>query len=1062
VQRKRLFGLLDAAMRRPVVWVSSPAGSGKTTLVSTYLESRGRPCIWYQCDEGDSDPATFFYYMGLAAKEAAPRRRKPLPLLTPEYLKGTNTFARRYFEELYDRIASLPLPERDPATKGKTGFAVILDNYQDVPAGSPFHDAIANGLDIVPEGVHVIIVSRSDPPPEMARLNANSRIGLIGYDDVRFTFGESRELVRGHIPSLDERSIKTMHESTRGWAAGIILMLERTRVEGAVTEGSPDTGYDMVFDYFAGEIFEKADGAVQDFLLRTSHLPALSVPLAERFTGAGHAGQILSMLNRHNYFTERLSGSGKDYQFHPLFREFLLNRSKMRYTPDEIAAIRKEAALLMEESGQIEDAARLYIDASEGQYLARMVIRHAREFLRQGRNRTVAEWIAAIPVEMAAGNSWLLYWKAMSFFPFDILLAREVLEKALAAFKAADDAAGQYLCWARIVDTYGFELDEWKRLDDCFGVFEELRREYPSFPTREIDLIVSSRMLIALILSRTDQPREILRWSRHVMELLQADPSPEDHLDTLFFTSVYYLWKGDYQKNAVLLEHAQGLVLHRKAPPLAVVCIDLMKGIHHWVTAGYGPALQTLSEGLRISGESGVHIFDSLLWSFRAAAEMAAGNLKDAAASLQNQMKTAFAGGRSLDISFYHINAAWLAILEGKPSLAIENLEAITAKVDRMGNLYYRALWHMGMAQARFLEDNSVDAKTHVRTAHRIGRSLKSQVIEWYSLLVEAYFLFSEGNGKKGLPLLRRALELGGRHGYAHLEFYQPSVMQFLCAKALEHGIEAEYVRGLIRKLGLAPPVNFADPTLSTEEWPYPVKVNTLGRFEILRGDETLVFSGKVRKKPLEMLKALIAFGGANVPAEQVMDTLWRDAEGDLARKSFEVTLSRLRQLFDPESPIRYSAGQLSIDPLSCRVDSLILEDVMERIRISRKLEAAALCETAIGMYKGPFLPSDAAFTAHKREMLKNGLLRAIVIAGRSAEQSGQWEKAAEYYMKGIETDELAEVFYQRLVVCHRQLGNNAEAARTYRRCRAVLRDNLGIEPSRQTEAIYASLVQEQ
>ncbi len=1065
VERSRLFGVLDAAMKKPVIWLSSPAGSGKTTLVSSYLDSRGSPCIWYQCDEGDSDPATFFYYMGLAAGNAAPRRRRQLPLLTPEYLPGMNTFARRYFEALYNRIAGLSGGRSPRASKNADpGFVIVLDNYQDVPSDSPFHDIIAGGLDIVPDGIHVVIVSRGKPPPQIVRLDANGRVTLIGYDEVRFTFGESKELVRGHIPGLDDTSIRTMHKNAEGWAAGIILMLERTRLEGGVTLSSPDTGYDRVFDYFAGEIFDKADSGVQDFLLKTVFLPTLSVPLAERLTKAGHAGQILSMLNRHNYFTERLSGDGQGYRFHPLFKEFLLNRSKMRHTPDELAAIRKEAALLMEDLGQTEDAARLYLDASEGQYLARMVIRHTRELLKQGRNRTVAEWIAGIPAEMAAGNPWLLYWKAMCFFPFDVSLARDVLEKALAAFKAADDAAGQYLCWARIVDTYGFELDEWKRFDDCFGVFEELRREYPFFPTREADLMASSRMLIALILRKTDKPGEILRWTRRVMELLQADPSPEDHLDTIFFISVYHLWKGDYHKNAVLLEDAQALVLHKKASPLAVVCIDLMKGIHYWVTAGYKPALETLSEGLRVSRESGVHIFDSLLWSFRAAAEMAAGNLESASVSLQNQMKTAFAGGRSLDIFFYHVNAAWLAILDGNPSLAIENLEAITARADRMGNPYYQALWHIGMAQARFLAGNTADAGTHVRTAHRIGQKMKSQAIEWYSLLVEAYFLFREGDNRKGLPLLRRALELGRKNGYAHLEFYQPDLMSTLCAKALEHELEPEYVQGLIRRLGLVPPVSPGDPALSTENWPYPVKVYTLGRFEIRKNDEAVVFSGKVQKKPLEMLKAVIAFGGTNVSAEEVTDMLWPDTEGDLARKSFEVTLSRLRQLLGPGNHIRYSGGQISIDPLFCRVDSLVLENVLERIRSSGQREAAVLCETATSLYKGPFLPSDTglAFTTHRREMLKNGLLRAIVTTGRSLEEAGQWEKAVEHYRKGVEMDQLAEVFYQRLMVCHRHLGNNAEAAKTYRRCREVLGENLGVRPSGQTEELYASMLQRQ
>ena len=109
IQRQRLFILLDKAAQKPITWVYSPAGSGKTTLISSYLDSRKLPCLWYQCDEGDSDLATFFYYMGLAAKKAAPRYKKPLPLLTPEYLTGIPAFTKRYFEKLYSRLPLTPV-----------------------------------------------------------------------------------------------------------------------------------------------------------------------------------------------------------------------------------------------------------------------------------------------------------------------------------------------------------------------------------------------------------------------------------------------------------------------------------------------------------------------------------------------------------------------------------------------------------------------------------------------------------------------------------------------------------------------------------------------------------------------------------------------------------------------------------------------------------------------------------------------------------------------------------------------------------------------------------------
>src|SRR5512146_2327168 len=84
VERKRLLARLNSVGEKKIVWISAPAGSGKTTLVAQWLDSRKLPSIWYQVDEGDADIATFFSYMGIAAKQAAPHYRTPLPLLTPE------------------------------------------------------------------------------------------------------------------------------------------------------------------------------------------------------------------------------------------------------------------------------------------------------------------------------------------------------------------------------------------------------------------------------------------------------------------------------------------------------------------------------------------------------------------------------------------------------------------------------------------------------------------------------------------------------------------------------------------------------------------------------------------------------------------------------------------------------------------------------------------------------------------------------------------------------------------------------------------------------------------
>jgi len=1055
VQRARLFSLLDGGLAKPVTWISAPGGSGKSTLVASYLDARQLPCLWYQCDAGDADLATFFYYMGLAARKAAPRFKKPLPLLTAEYLAGIPTFSRRYFETLYSRLT------RSRTTASPHGFFIVLDNFQDVPADSPFHDVISIGLDCIPDEVHVVVISRSEPPVAVARLQAHDKINLLRYSDVRFTLEESGELARGRVPHLDGSQLELLHTRTEGWAAGIILMMERGNLDGTM----PETSYDRVFDYFAGELFNKADSEVQEFLLKTAFLPLLTVRLTEKLTGITSAGRILSVFNSHHLFTEKLSGSGLEFQYHPLLRAFLIDRARNTFTPGELVVLQCETAHLLELSGQIEDAARLYCQAGDREGLARMVIRHAEEFLRQGRGKTIEEWLACIPDSARNNDPWLLYWSGICSFPIDMPRTRGFLERALELFKVSGDVTGLYLSWAGIVDTYAFG-DGWKNLDDCIRLFEDLQNLHPTYPASEIELLVSSRMLISLTLRKTDQPHRVEEALQHVLLLLQKNPSFDILMDSMFFMSVYYLWKGEYDKNAVLLERAEAEIRHRTPSPFAVIRIRLMKGIHCWISAEYDSARQAFSEGLELSAQSGVFVYESLLWGFMAAADMAPGHLELAEISLKKQMASLLGVKNTLNTFFYHINSSWYALLSGNALRAAEHLETISETMEEMGTPYYRALWHIGMAQVALLQGRTDVAKSCLKTVHHISLTMQSQVMEWYALLIEAHVLLQEGQETEGVLALFRGLSLGRRHGYVHLEFYQPKVMCILCAKALQEQIEPEYVTGLVRKLQLKPPVS-AGTLLSgsyPEEWPYRIKIRTLGRFEIRCDDIPLEFSGKEQKKPLEMLKVLIAFGGADVSRERMIDVLWPDAEGDQAQKSFEMTLSRLRKLLVCEEVVIYRARQLALNPIHCRVDSLALGGLFERIGETTADAAVQLCEKAVALYKGVFLPADMgqSWAVACRETLQNRMLRAISLAGRHFEQAGEWERAAGYFSKGIEIDSLAEEFYRRLMICHRMLGNHADAARTYNRCRSLLQSELGIQPSPETTAVYSSIIQKQ
>jgi DNA-binding SARP family transcriptional activator len=283
-------------------------------------------------------------------------------------------------------------------------------------------------------------------------------------------------------------------------------------------------------------------------------------------------------------------------------------------------------------------------------------------------------------------------------------------------------------------------------------------------------------------------------------------------------------------------------------------------------------------------------------------------------------------------------------------------------------------------------------------------------------------------------------------------------VTSALLAEALTAGIEPDYVCDVIRRYRLRPSCQVP------EQWPWPVRVYTLGRFEIRVDDAPLRFSGKTPRKPLALLRAIVALGGRDVPLAQLADRLWGEEEGDAAVKALSVALLRLRKLLGDSETLLVTDEQVTLNPALVWVDAWALERLAERIEgeplsIGTDGLPRALDEL-LALYRGNFLPNDAdaPWAVKQRLRLRALFARLVEHVGAQLEHAGDWERAKACYQRGMEADDLAEAFYLGTMRCYRALGRPAEGLAVFRRLRQTLSVVLGIAPSPAAEALAREL----
>ena len=355
VLRPRLIERLNAGLvsRRRLTLVSAPAGYGKTTLVNVWLRSTGQPFTWISLDEGDNDLICFLNYLVAAFRQVddgigqAAQHLLEAPQLPP---------VEPLLTELINDIVTQSL-----------SFALVLDDYHTITELA-VHEAVRFLLERQPPQMHLVIVSRQDPPLPLSRLRGRGQVTEMRQSDLRFTLEEATRFLNQSMGlNLETSEVAALDAHTEGWIAG--LQMAAFALQSRIADGGMDSvpqfidsfsgRHHFILDYLTDEVLRHQPESVQIFLLQTAILDRLTGPLCDAVTGISESANqrivdsptrsladsqaVLEYLESSNLFIVPLDDERRWYRYHRLFAELLRARLQ-EVKPDQMPGLHLRAA----------------------------------------------------------------------------------------------------------------------------------------------------------------------------------------------------------------------------------------------------------------------------------------------------------------------------------------------------------------------------------------------------------------------------------------------------------------------------------------------------------------------------------------------------------------------------------------------------------------------------------------------------------------------------------------------------------------------------------------------
>ena len=373
------------ALNRQLTLVSAPAGFGKTTCISDWLNSlEAWPAAWLSLDAADNDPGRFFAY----------------------FVAGLQTVAVDFGQALAAVLQAGQLPPPDALSASlinemltiEERFLLVLDDFHllQEPSVLQVLDTIVANL---PPALHLVLITREDPPLPLARLRANNQLTEIRARDLRFTGEDAARLLNDGLNlSLSAADVAALETKTEGWIAGLQLaaLSLRERADPAQFIATLSGSHRFILDYLTEQVLSQQTASIQHFLLQTSILDKFNSELCDAVTGREDGRSLLEQLFNANLFLISLDETQQWYRYHHLFADLLRARQQMM-GKQETAVLHQRASQWYAQENMIPEAMQHALAAEDFTTAVALLEGYAMPLIMQGYVKTVHGWVEAIP-----------------------------------------------------------------------------------------------------------------------------------------------------------------------------------------------------------------------------------------------------------------------------------------------------------------------------------------------------------------------------------------------------------------------------------------------------------------------------------------------------------------------------------------------------------------------------------------------------------------------------------------------------------------------------------------